>query len=168
MWSGKFFFIKKLIVPRWTTYFWLGTFFWSVWSILIFFRGSVIDTCGLVKLQQRIHKEIQCFIIVRRKKMWHIKNKKIRLFFTTKRKLLLRCGNNYWPAVAFTFCATFKKAIDRPKNDPRLFFSQIYSSMDKLLSFQELWKGVQGKRRKNHYQSAVLLYWYAKTIMKLL
>ena len=37
----------------------------------------------------------------------------------------------------FTFCATFKRAINRPKIDPQIFFSQIYSSMDKLLLFQE-------------------------------
>ena len=34
----------------------------------------------------------------------------------------MRCGKNYWPAVAFTFYATFKRAINRPKSDPRLFF----------------------------------------------
>ena len=70
----------------------------------------------------------------------------------------MRCGKNYWHAVAFTFCATFKRVINRPKTDPQTFFSQIYSSMDKLLSFQEkkllicslFWKGVQGKRRTNN------------------
>ena len=50
----------------------------------------------------------------------------------------MRCGKNYWPAVAFTFWATFRRAINRPKNwPPTIFFSRIHSSMDKLLSFQE-------------------------------
>ena len=43
---------------------------------------------------------------------------------------LLRSETNYWdaekitdpPAVAFTFCATSKRAINRPKTDPRLLF----------------------------------------------
>ena len=58
------------------------------------------------------------------------------LFLTKKRKLLLRCRKNYWPAVVFTFCATFKRAKNKPKTEPPTISSRIYSSMDKLLSFQ--------------------------------
>ena len=95
----------------------------------------------------------------------------------------MRCGKNYWRTVAFTFCTTFKRAIKRPKSDPRLF-SRIYSSMDKLWSYQEkkllifslLCKGVQGKRkllsirgftlliRANNYETAVSKTSLLKTI----
>ena len=34
----------------------------------------------------------------------------------------MRCGKNYRPAVVFTFWATFKRIIYRPKIDPQLFF----------------------------------------------
>ena len=54
----------------------------------------------------------------------------------------MRCGRNYWHAVAFTFSATFKRAINRPKSDH--FFSQIYLSIDKRLSFQ-------GKKITNYF-----------------
>ena len=129
---------------------------------------------GLVKLQQRIHKEIRCFLTVRKRNVTY---KKCSCFFTTKWKSLLRCTNNYWPAVAFTFCATFKRAINRPKNYPQIFFFSnlfineqafIISGRKKLRIISLLCKRVLGKRRKNHYQSAVLLYWYVKTIIKLL
>ena len=117
-------------------------------------KTSLFSKCrnclsGLVKIQQRIHKEILCFIIVRKKcdiwKMW--------LFFTTKRKNLYRCGKNYWPAVAFTFCATFKRAINRPKSDPRLFFlsnffinGQAYNiSGKKIQIFRYCARECQGK-----------------------
>ena len=55
--------------------------------------------------------------------------------------------------MAFTLCATFKRAIDRIKIDHQFFFlSQIYSSVDKLLSFQwkkttNLFSIVQGRTR---------------------
>ena len=88
----------------------------------------------------------------------------------------MRCRKNYWHAMPFTFCKTFKRAIDRPKTDPWTFLiSKLFIngqafiiSEKKLLIFSLMWKGVQGKRRTNNYQSTVLLYWYAKTIMKLL
>ena len=51
---------------------------------------------------------------------------------------LLRSENNYWdenywPAMAFTFCTTFKRAINRPKTDPRLFLT-IYESAVSITS----------------------------------
>ena len=70
-----------------------------------------------------------------------------KMIIEMREKLLTRA------AVAFTFCATFKRAINRPKTDPRLFFSRIYRSMDKLLSYQEkkityFFSNVQGSARK--------------------
>jgi len=64
----------------------------------------------------------------------------------------LRCGKHYWPAVAFTFCVTFKRAINRPKTDPQLFFfsnffinGQAYIiSGTKIINFFSIGKGVQG------------------------
>ena len=83
----------------------------------------------LVKIQQRIHKEM--FHNSKKKKMWHIK--KMRLFFTTKRKKLLRCGKNDWHAVAFIFWATFKRAKNRPKSDPRLFFLNLFLNVQAFI-----------------------------------
>ena len=87
---------------------------------------------------------------------------KAKIIIEMREKLLTRA------AVAFTFCATFIRAINRPKNDPRLFFflnlfingqAFIISGEKELLIFSILCKGVQGKRHKKYYQSAVLLYW---------
>ena len=61
-------------------------------------------------------------------------------FFTAKRSEL-------------HFTRVSKGAKNSPKIDPQLFFYRIYSSMNKLLSFQIfslLCKGVQGKRHKNY------------------
>ena len=57
-------------IVKWEFFFWLGTFFGYV-LISKLHRGNVPRTInchsGLVKIQQRIHKEIHCFIIVRKK-----------------------------------------------------------------------------------------------------
>ena len=130
---------------------------------------------GLVMIQQLIHKEIRCFIIVRKKS--DIKNAVV---FHYEAKIIIEMRKkNYWPARGGVYILRdFQGGHKKTKNWPAtILFSRIYSSIDKLLSFQVkkkllifslLCKGVQGKRRKNYYQSAVLLYWYAKTIMKLL
>ena len=104
--------------------------------------------------------------------MWHIKNAvvfscKAKIIIEMREKLLTRGG-----------VYILQKGHKKTKNWPSIdyLFSRNYSSIEKLLSFQEkkiinfflLSKGVQGKRSKNYYQSAFLLYWYAKTIMKLL
>ena len=94
------------------------TIFISFSGSVIVFSGLVIDTAdsymlqkfhnffrcsvnvprtrnshnGLVKIQQRIHKEIRCFIIVRKKNVTY---KKCGCF-------LLRSENNYWDAGKIT------------------------------------------------------------------
>ena len=101
------------------------------------------------------------------------------------RFFLLRSENNYWDVGKIThsrgrlhFVRFFKRAINRQKSDPRIIFflkfihqwTSFYHfrKKKKLLIFSLLCKGVQGKRHTNFYQSAVLLYWYTQTIMKLL
>ena len=78
----------------------------------------------------------------------------------------MRCGKDYWPAAAFTFCATFKRDIIRPKTDPQLFFFSnlfingqafINSGKENYYFFSLLCNGVQGKRRTKYYQYAALL-----------
>ena len=74
--------------------------------------------------------------------------------------------------MAFKFCATFNRAINRPKADPRIFFfSNLFIngqafiiSEKKILFYYLLCKGVQGKRRTNYYQSAVPITSPLKTI----
>ena len=129
----------------------------------------------LVKIQQRIHKEICCFIIVR-KKMRHIKNEDVSYY---KAKIIIEMREkNYWPALVFTFCATFKRAINRTKTNRRFFFfSNVFingqaffiSGEKKIIIFSLLCKRVLGKRqykllsirgftlliRENNYETAV-------------
>ena len=123
---------------------------------------------GLVKKQQQIHREICCFIIVREKcDIFDICDKNCSCFE-------LRSENNYWDAGKITdprWCLDFARLSKGPwigqKVIPKYFFSWIYSLMDKPLSFHEkkitnfslLCKEVQGIRRTNYYQSAVLLHW---------
>ena len=106
--------------------------------------------------------------------MWHIKNAVVfyyeaNIIIEMREKLLTRGG--------VYILRYFQKGHKYTKNWPPTIIFLKYSSMDKLLSFQEtkitnffslLCKGVQGKRRTHYYQSEVLLYWYGKTIMKLL
>ena len=55
----------------------------------------------------------------------------------------MRCGN-YWLAVAFTFCATFKRAIKRPNSDPRLFFfSNLFINWQAFI--------ISGKKNTNFF-----------------
>ena len=68
--------------------------------------------------------------------MWHMKSG----------CFLLRSENNYWeagpwPAVASTFCATFKGARNRPKTDPRLFFfSKLFiNGQAFIISGKKIW-----------------------------
>ena len=83
--------------------------------------------------------------------MWHIKNvvvfySEAKIIFDMWEKLLTRCD----------ICTTFKRAINRPNTDPRLFFSPklfinwqaFIISEKKILIFSLLCKGVQGKRHK--------------------
>ena len=76
-------------------------------------------------------------------------------------------------AVTFTFCVTFKRAINRPKTDPRLFFfSNLFIngqafiiSGKKILIFSLLWRECKGKLLsirgftllicENNYETAV-------------
>ena len=62
----------------------------------------------------------------------------MRLFFTTK--IIIEMQENYWHAVAFPFCETFKRAINRPKSDPRLFFFPELSHQ--CTSFYHFWKKI--------------------------
>ena len=67
----------------------------------------------------------------------------------------MRCGKNYWPAVAFTFCATFKRVINRPKTalTPTIFVQgSAREKTYKLLSI----RGFILLIRENNYETAVI------------
>ena len=126
---------------------------------------------GFVKIQQLIHKEIRCFILVRRKLMWHIKNAVV---FYYEAKIIMEMREKLPTRGGVYILRTFQRAINRPKTYPQLFYfsnlfinGQAFSISGKIQIFSILCKGVQGKRHTNYYQSAVLLCWYAQTIMKL-
>ena len=91
--------------------------------------------------------------------MWHIK---IAVVFYYEAKIIIDMRKKLLTRGGVYILRDTQKGHKKTKNWPRTIFSpQIYSSMDKLLSFQEkkitnFFSIVRGKRRKNYYQSAVL------------
>ena len=90
---------------------------------------------GLVKLQQRIHKEIRCFINVRRKKMWHIKNAVVfyyeaKIIIEMRKKLLTRGG--------VYFLRDFQKGHKWTKKlPPTIFFLEIIHQWTSFYHFRK-------------------------------
>ena len=69
----------------------------------------------------------------------------------------MKCGKNDWPAVVFTFCATFKRAIHRPKITSDYFFlSNLFINGQAFIISGEkntnFFSIVQGSAREKTYK----------------